>query len=145
MKSEEPMKALGENCFGGWRVLASILLTTLPTIAFSQGRPDIIWAKGGHSYSVNSVTYSPDGQLLVSGSSDRTIKVWRQDGTFIRSLAIPYDFNHQLFDVLSVAIRRFLRWKQRCHQVVECLELDARAGFVRSIPFWAIHGHQLFS
>src|SRR4029077_6252443 len=43
-------------------------------------------------------------QLLVSGSSDRTIKLWRQDGTFIRTLAIPYDINHQLFDVLSVAI-----------------------------------------
>jgi hypothetical protein len=92
MKSEEPMKALGENCFGGWRVLASILLTKLPTVAFSQGRPDIIWARGGHSYSVNSVAYSPDGQLLV-----------------------------------------------------ECLELDARARFVRSIPFWAIHGHQFLS
>jgi WD40 repeat protein len=98
------MKALGENRFGGWRVLASILLTTLSTVALSQGRPDIIWAKGGHSYSVNSVTYSPDGQLLVSGSSDRTIKLWRQDGTFIRSLAIPYNSNGQLLDVLSVAV-----------------------------------------
>src|ERR1700730_5436431 len=98
------MKALGENRFGGWRVLASILLTTLPTVALSQGRPDIIWTKGGHSFSVNSVAYSPDGQSLVSGSSDRTIKLWRQDGTFIRTLAIPYDINHQLADVLSVAI-----------------------------------------
>jgi WD40 repeat protein len=98
------MKRLGENRFGGWRVLASILLTTLPTVALPQGRPDIIWAKGGHSDSVNSVAYSPDGQLLVSGSSDRTIKLWRRDGTFIKSLGIPYDFNHQLFDVLSVAI-----------------------------------------
>ncbi len=98
------MKRLGENRFYQWRLIASILLTTLPAVALSQGRPDIIWAKGGHSYSVNSVTYSPDSQWLVSGSSDRTVKIWRRDGTFIRTLAIPFDINHQLFDVLSVAI-----------------------------------------
>ena len=98
------MKRLGENRFGGWRLIASILLTTLPAVALSQGRPDIIWAKGGHSYSVNSVTYSPDSQWLVSGSSDRTVKIWRRDGTFIRTLTIPFDINHQLFDALSVAI-----------------------------------------
>jgi len=98
------MKRLGENRFYQWRLIASILLTALPAVALSQGRPDIIWAKGGHSYSVNSVTYSPDNQWLVSGSSDRTVKIWRRDGTFIRTLAIPFDINHQLFDVLSVAI-----------------------------------------
>src|SRR5436309_1072312 len=103
-KPEECVKPLGKNPFRGWRLIASTLLTIVPAIAFSQGRPDIIWAKAGHSQSVNSVAYSPDGQLLVSGSSDRTIKLWRQDGTFIRTLAIPYDINHQLFDVLSVAI-----------------------------------------
>ena len=98
------MKSLGENRFGNWCLFASALLTFVPLTAVSQGRPDIIWAKGGHSDSVNSVAYSPDGQLLASGSSDRTIKVWRQDGTFIKSLAIPYDSNNQLTNVRSVAI-----------------------------------------
>ena len=98
------MKRLGENRFGQWRLIASMLLTAFPAVAFSQGRPDIIWVRGGHSDSVNSVAYSRDSQLLVSGSSDRTVKIWRRDGTFIRTLAIPFDINHQLFDVLSVAI-----------------------------------------
>lgn len=98
------MKPLGENRFGGWRLIASTLLILLPGIAFSQGRPDIVWASGGHSDSVNCVTYSPDGQLIVSGSSDKTIKLWRPDGTFIRSLSIPYNINAQLTDVRSVAI-----------------------------------------
>ena len=31
----------------------------------------------GHSISVNSVAYSPDGQTLASGSGDDTIKIWR--------------------------------------------------------------------
>jgi WD40 repeat protein len=30
----------------------------------------------GHTDSVTSVAFSPDGQLIVSGSEDRTIRVW---------------------------------------------------------------------
>src|SRR5204863_9423929 len=98
------MKHLGEHRLVGRRLIALKLLTALPAIAFSQGRPNIIWAKGGHSNSVNSVTYARDGQLLVSGSSDETIKLWRRDGTFVKSLSIPYNINGQLTDVRSVAI-----------------------------------------
>jgi len=30
----------------------------------------------GHSRSVNSVKFSPDGQRVVSGSSDSLVKIW---------------------------------------------------------------------
>ena len=30
----------------------------------------------GHSDPVSSVAYSPDGKHIVSGSDDRTVKVW---------------------------------------------------------------------
>ena len=30
----------------------------------------------GHSGSVRSVAYSPDGKHIVSGSDDQTVKVW---------------------------------------------------------------------
>ena len=30
----------------------------------------------GHSWDVSSVAYSPDGTKIVSGSGDKTIKIW---------------------------------------------------------------------
>jgi WD40 repeat protein len=40
-----------------------------------------------HTDWVSSVAFSPDGQVLVSGSGDRTIKLWRvSDGSLVRTL-----------------------------------------------------------
>jgi WD40 repeat protein len=47
--------------------------------------PDMIWSDSGrgqectltgHSDTVTSVAYSPDGKHIVSGSWDSTVKVW---------------------------------------------------------------------
>ena len=44
--------------------------------------------KSAHSDCVNSVAFSPDGSTIVSGSHDKTIKVW-DAGTFARQIPHP--------------------------------------------------------
>ncbi|MGI2908385.1 protein kinase domain-containing protein [Tolypothrix sp. VBCCA 56010] len=43
------------------------------TTSENSDQPDTL---KGHSSDVNSVTFSPDGQMLVTGSDDLTIKLW---------------------------------------------------------------------
>ncbi|AUS99683.1 hypothetical protein CLI64_04360 [Nostoc sp. CENA543] len=40
----------------------------------------------GHSDIVWGVTFSPDGKLLASGSTDQTVKLWQPDGTLRQTL-----------------------------------------------------------
>lgn len=64
-----------------------VLAASSPTNAQADGRADILWMRGGHSDSVRTVAYSPDGVLFVSGSDDWTVKIWRvADRQLIRTL-----------------------------------------------------------
>jgi len=40
----------------------------------------------GHSSWVSSVSFSPDGQMLASGSIDTTIKLWKRNGKLLHTL-----------------------------------------------------------
>src|SRR4051812_34479311 len=63
------------------------MMGMLPFLASAQTRPNINWMAGGHVGLVRSVAYSPDGQILASGSwTERTIKLWRvSDGMLVRT------------------------------------------------------------
>ena len=53
-------------------------------LAFGEIKPVV---QMGHGGPVNSITFSPDGRLLASGSSDKTIKLWEvSTGRLLKTL-----------------------------------------------------------
>lgn len=41
----------------------------------------------GHTAEVNSLSFSPDGNMIASGSHDKTVKIWKRDGTLVATLS----------------------------------------------------------
>ncbi len=65
-------------------ILLEVLLVSL--LAHAQEKPEV-YVQLGHSNDVNSVAFSADGNTLVSGSWDQTIKLWEvATGKVIRTL-----------------------------------------------------------
>lgn len=73
------------------RRIASVLVSAVFLVAASahaQGRPDVVWARGGHPpYGSVGLGYTPDASRVVSLGFDGTIKVFRtSDGTLERTI-----------------------------------------------------------
>ena len=60
------------------RLLGLLLVMGMVGCGGGEDAPDgkLLHALTGHTGWVNSVAYSPDGQQIVSGSHDKTVKIW---------------------------------------------------------------------
>lgn len=75
--------------------VVGFLCSVAPSSLLAQGSPDIIWKRQVSVDRVNSVIFTPDGATLISGGSDRLIKLWRtSDGTLLQTLNTNAPFVH---------------------------------------------------
>lgn len=71
----------------GTASLVAVIMNGLATAAQAQSAAPAIIHNSGHSSSVNTLAFAPDGRWLVSGSDDGTIKLWdRASGRLLRTL-----------------------------------------------------------
>lgn len=70
-----------------------IIATTTANITIPDQNRVSLWTENGtplehkpmqHREIVNSVSFSPNGQLLVTASNDKTLKLWKLDGTLLK-------------------------------------------------------------
>jgi len=96
---ELAVQAMGENLENFPAQLLSTVQGSLHQALNLARLPDTFQ---GHQAAVRSVAFSPDGQTIVSGSDDNTIRLWSRDGTpigqpfqghqsYVRSVAFSPD------------------------------------------------------
>mmetsp|Transcript_40984 Transcript_40984/g.65913 ORF Transcript_40984/g.65913 Transcript_40984/m.65913 type:complete len:619 (+) Transcript_40984:942-2798(+) len=72
--SQHELKSAAVNCTGEWIGLASANLGQL--LVWEWQSETYVLKQQGHFYDLNTVAYSPDGQLVATGGDDAKVKLW---------------------------------------------------------------------
>ncbi|KAG1659418.1 Periodic tryptophan protein 2 [Nymphon striatum] len=78
--SENSIDAININFTGDWIALASSNLGQL--VVWEWQSESFVMKQQGHFNNMNCVTYSPDGQFIVTGGDDGKVKLWNTDTGF---------------------------------------------------------------
>lgn len=71
---------------GNTGIFLILLSVLMPALLQAQGRPDIVWMRGGQGGGVGTLAWSPDGKILAQGGGG-FIKLWRvADRTLLRTI-----------------------------------------------------------
>ncbi len=56
------------------------------TVTLWDDKGAVVKTLKGHQGRITALAFSPDGELIASGSADQTIKLWKADGTLVQTL-----------------------------------------------------------